>query len=495
MSCPCQCSISLLEYFTITSKSTDVLLQLIEKTIVSRCLTLYLRTCPSGLHDISDLLFIHMTMSERFFSFQLSGYESYLAENIAKSARIIYSEKNAALGDDILVVSGDGGKAVVVDRLLLVLLHPYYRELLQHKETSSIILPQISAADLSADFFGVLLNFCRDYVDSPGSLKQEQSYKCEVTESSLDSFRHESNLITCIDFEENEKKQFEERKTNNTNPTEYICIDDDDNREEIKDYQDPPVVDSPDFHPSAENINEHSQNIQCDQCGKSFQNFSSLKQHANIHLEDKPFKCNICEKGFAQAGNLKTHVTRYHDKKRAKIRRGQSTCPNCNKKYNNRSVPYRCECDYILGGKYVHVDERKMLKCPECEYRVGRKNAKSALKKHHDALHANITYSCEFCDYKAGYRQVLKKHVDSIHKGAMYHCKECDYKNKFESGLFQHVQAVHRGVRYMCQFCGHQAIQSSALRKHERAKHKEELEKLGNLKKSRSRFQILTDES
>jgi len=431
-------------------------------------------------------------MSERFFSFQLSGYESYLAENIAKSARIVYSQKNSVVGDDLLVVCGDGGDPVVVDRLLLVLLHPYYGELLQHKETSLIILPQIYAADLSANFFGVLLNFCKDFVQSPGTYKQEQFFKSEIPETSFDTDEYESNLIPCIDFEENEKKQFEERKKINTSPnTEYICIDED----EINDGQDLPVADSPDFHLKVDNENEQSENIQCDQCGKSFQNISSLKLHVNIHLEDKPFKCNICDKGFAQAGNLKTHIAKNHDKKRAKIRRGQSTCPICHKKYNNRSVPYRCECDHILGGKYVHVDDRRMLKCPECEYRVGRKNAKSALKKHHDALHANITYSCEFCDYKAGYRQVLKKHVDSIHKGAMYSCKECDYKNKFESGLFQHVQAVHRGVRYMCQFCGHQAIQSSALRKHERAKHKEELEKLGDLKKSRSRFQVLTDES
>jgi len=434
-------------------------------------------------------------MSERFFSFQLSGYESYLAENIAKSARIIYSQKNSVMEDGLLVVCGEGGNSVVVDRLLLVLLHPYYGELLQHKETSLIILPQISAADLSADFFGVLLNFCKDFDPSPGTFKQEQSFKSEITKTSFDTDEYESNLIPCIDFEENEKKQFEERKKNNKPITEYICIDEEDSVDEINDGYDLPVADSPDFHLKAENKNEQSEIIQCDQCGKSFQNLSSLKLHANIHLEDKPFKCNICEKGFAQAGNLKTHIARYHDKKRAKIRRGQSTCPNCHKKYNNRSVPYRCECDHILGGKFVHVDDRRMLKCPECEYRVGRKNAKSALKKHHDALHANITYSCELCDYKAGYRQVLKKHVDSIHKGAMYYCKECDYKNKFESGLFQHVQAVHRGVRYMCQFCGHQAIQSSALRKHERAKHKEELEKLGGLKKSRSRFQVLTDES
>jgi len=431
-----------------------------------------------------------MAMSERFFSFQLSGYESYLAENISKSARIIYSQKNSVVDDGLLVVCGEGGHSVMVDRLLLVLLHPYYGELLQHKETSLIILPQISAADLSADFFGVLLNFCKHFDPSPGTFKQEQFFKSEIT--SFDTDEYESNLIPCIDFEENEKKQFEERKKINTSPnTEYICIDED----EINDGQDLPVADSPDFHLKVDNENEQSENIQCDQCGKSFQNISSLKLHVNIHLEDKPFKCNICDKGFAQAGNLKTHIAKNHDKKRAKIRRGQSTCPICHKKYNNRSVPYRCECDHILGGKYVHVDDRRMLKCPECEYRVGRKNAKSALKKHHDALHANITYSCEFCDYKAGYRQVLKKHVDSIHKGAMYSCKECDYKNKFESGLFQHVQAVHRGVRYMCQFCGHQAIQSSALRKHERAKHKEELEKLGDLKKSRSRFQVLTDES
>jgi len=361
-------------------------------------------------------------MSGRFFTFQLSGYETYLAENIAASARVLQNHAAVVDGGVRVVCAGgasDGDNSVVVDRLLLVLLHPYYRDILQNRDTTSIILPDVTLEQLSEDFFGVLVELCGNFVNSPENIKEKVELKSEIididdnddnienvdyNEGAIDFEEHEEDLpeILSIDFEDNEKKQFEERS-----------------------------------------------------------------KHVKVESTLSPVKGT---------------------------KRGQKTCPRCEKKYNNRSIPYRCECDHILGGNFVsHEQKPRMLKCPECEYQVCQRNAKSALKKHHDAIHANVTYSCDFCDYKSGYKQVLKKHVQSLHKGALYYCKECDYKNKFESGLFQHVQAVHRGVRYMCQFCGHQAIQTSALRKHEKAKHKEELEKLGNIKKSRARFQVYPD--
>jgi len=171
--------------------------------------------------------------------------------------------------------------------------------------------------------------------------------------------------------------------------------------------------------------------------------------------------------------------------------RGKTACSQCKKIYNNRSIPHTCECGYILGGKFVSKSY-KVVKCPECEYQICQRNATNVMKKHVDAIHAGVTYNCDFCEFKSGYKQVLKKHIESLHQGVKYSCKECDYTNKFESGLYQHVQAVHRGVRYMCQFCGYQALATSALRKHEKVQHKEELEKLGDDENSRSRarFQV-----
>jgi len=58
---------------------------------------------------------------------------------------------------------------------------------------------------------------------------------------------------------------------------------------------------------------QHTNRFGCDGCDKSFQSSSTLKNHRNIHLDEKPFKCEICNKEFTQAGNLKTHRIRHHN--------------------------------------------------------------------------------------------------------------------------------------------------------------------------------------
>eukprot|EP00092_Neocalanus_flemingeri_P024492 GFUD01026560.1.p1 GENE.GFUD01026560.1~~GFUD01026560.1.p1 ORF type:complete len:375 (-),score=101.94 GFUD01026560.1:24-1148(-) len=365
-------------------------------------------------------------MAGRFFSFHLSGYESYLAENIASSVHVGHPGDHAVVGAELRVVCGGGGgggadQAVVVDRLLLVLLHPFYRDILENKDSSTIIIPDISLDQLAADLFGEMMGFCGQ--ETCDKVKEELNTKTEQIEIDCDvddgtGYDDDGNDAGYNDGDEEcLAKEIKESLS-----SESLCI-------------------SFDYNP--------------EQVDNSLVNQNKILKNTFIEVRGD--------------------------------KRGQRTCPKCYKKYNNRSIPYRCECDHILGGKFVSTN-KKQKKCPECDYQVYQRNAVSVIKKHYDAIHANISYSCEFCDYKSGYKQVLKKHVESLHKGTKYSCKECDYTNKFESGLFQHVQAVHRGVRYMCQFCGHQAIQSSALRKHEKAKHKEELEKLGKSENSRSRF-------
>jgi len=358
-------------------------------------------------------------MAGRFFTFHLSGYDSYLAENIASSVEVCLEAgglKVAAEAGLRVVCAGGAGsganQTVEVDRLLLVLLHPFYRDILENKDSSTVIIPDVSLDQLAADFFGVFMGFCGD---GEKDIKEIDT-KTEVLEI---DYVDVAVGYTDAGYDDDNYECHSNELDENLS-SESLCISFEDNSEESK-------------------TNKIALNVKGDQ-------------------------------------------------------RGQKTCPKCFKKYNNRSIPYRCECDHILGGKFVST-LKKLRKCPECDYQVFQRNAGNVIKKHFDAIHANITYSCEFCEYKSGYKQVLKKHVESMHKGAKYSCKECDYTNKFESGLHQHVQAVHRGVRYMCQFCGHQAIQTSALRKHEKAKHKEELEKLGKSENLRSRFKVLNKSS
>lgn len=182
-----------------------------------------------------------MAMPGRFFSFHLSGYESYLAENIAKSAKVMQSQEHFMFGEGLRIVCGNDGESVVVDRLLLVLLHPYYREILRNKDTSLIILPELSIADLTADFFGVLMRFCNNFVESQTTLKKEQNMEIDKEKSVYETVEESSDFMT-YDFEENEKKYFEERQNMNlnSNTAEYICLDEEDNVEESTEDMGPP---------------------------------------------------------------------------------------------------------------------------------------------------------------------------------------------------------------------------------------------------------------
>ena len=45
----------------------------------------------------------------------------------------------------------------------------------------------------------------------------------------------------------------------------------------------------------------------CPQCGKNFRLLSTFRTHERIHNETPKFRCHTCHKGFHQASNWKRH--------------------------------------------------------------------------------------------------------------------------------------------------------------------------------------------
>ena len=54
-------------------------------------------------------------------------------------------------------------------------------------------------------------------------------------------------------------------------------------------------------------IHTSEKSHECDFCGKTFTQGSTLKKHRRIHTGEKPYACEFCEKLFAHASALKTH--------------------------------------------------------------------------------------------------------------------------------------------------------------------------------------------
>lgn len=69
----------------------------------------------------------------------------------------------------------------------------------------------------------------------------------------------------------------------------------------------------------------------CKYCGKLFKKKFCLTNHQVIH-EDKQFKCEYCDKLFNYLGNLKTHITRMHEEITQEL-----ICQECGKTFKEKS--------------------------------------------------------------------------------------------------------------------------------------------------------------
>ncbi|NXG03067.1 ZN708 protein, partial [Sakesphorus luctuosus] len=52
---------------------------------------------------------------------------------------------------------------------------------------------------------------------------------------------------------------------------------------------------------------------QCSECGKGFNQSSTLVRHRSIHSAERPYKCDECGKGFTHSFHLTRHQRSHHE--------------------------------------------------------------------------------------------------------------------------------------------------------------------------------------
>ena len=88
----------------------------------------------------------------------------------------------------------------------------------------------------------------------------------------------------------------------------------------------------------------------------------------------------------------------------------------------------------------MHIENLSKYQCSQCDSKFKFKGDR---KKHIQAKHEGIRFSCHYCAYQATTKQDLKKHID-IHEGVKYPCTYCEYKANRKSNLKLHIKKRHQ---------------------------------------------------
>ena len=167
----------------------------------------------------------------------------------------------------------------------------------------------------------------------------------------------------------------------------------------------------------------------CAHCGNVYATQKSMDYHVRNAHSDKILQCSKCPYETKKSATLYDHTRIKHTTKYSK-----KSCEFCGKVLKNMWAHLKA----TMCGK--DVDDRKLLKCPQCKRRF---IDKSSLEKHIQYIHNKVKdKDCPHCSYQTYSSFNLRLHVSKVHeKTSMFQvCPHCEMRT---GNLDWHLKTYH----------------------------------------------------
>lgn len=220
---------------------------------------------------------------------------------------------------------------------------------------------------------------------------------------------------------------------------------------------------------SGPEVNQRKRNLFSCECGKQFNQRSSLNRHKLFHTRKKSYSCDNCEEKFATKSVLNKHKKVHAMKSNVKSEREtvsiKSEITSNDYECNSSSdiVALQTSNEGKLAKKTVH---ERTYSCDKCEAKFVRKRT----LLNHQQSHSGVKslHICDICGNTFIHKHSLKAHIRS-HSGLKpYACEDCGMRFNKNYSLTLH-KVTHTGEKHFaCDECGMRFAQKSYVNIHKR---------------------------
>lgn len=224
--------------------------------------------------------------------------------------------------------------------------------------------------------------------------------------------------------------------------------------------------------------------LQCKVCKKYFISKSKLLLHSGIHMTEKRYKCKVCGKGFSTELLQKKHELNYH--------RGKRLCDQCGKSFYNLNSLKQHLLVHDGAQKSADDTERPVAASLNlsCEICGSKFKTHMTLNTHKRSFHADDSkaYVCSVCGKMYASKMNLDKHKEIVHTTKRFRCNMCDKEFKYIQSFRQHKETHNLKSRIRCTHCTSRFTRKENFYRHLKIYHPEEYAKITRRKKTKADF-------